>query len=674
MVLLSPVRRLLFVLLALGTLLGAGLVGSAPAEARPSRVTNTAHLDFLLDAVRPPVTAEHTTYELREAPELVMPWTYADARPGGAFARVGGGPLDAATGYYGQGAFNADDVARAAVVYLRHWRQTGDRRSRVKAYELLRSITYLQTATGPNRGNVVLWMQPDGTLNRSPVPVELPDPSDSGPSYWQARTIWALGEGYAAFVKTDPRFAHFLQDRLQLSVAAVQREVLTRYGTYRVSDGRRVPAWLIVNGADVSAEATLGLSAYVEAAPDDRAARMALRQLLTGVAAMATERQSWPYGAVLPFAESRSLWHAWSSQMSGALARGSVALDDPRLLRPAVTEAVSFDPTLITSGGPDNGWNPTPTDRTQIAYGLDSRVQNLLATADAADLPGLRSLAAMDASWFFGANRAGEPMYDPATGVTYDGLAAAGTINRNSGAESTIHGLLTMLALDAHPGVRAQALSWRSTPVRSGLRSVEAESSSTTTGEVVTPADAWTGESAYGGGSFLRLDRGDTATITLPDADQTRILEPVSWRPERGRTRTDWTSGGCDLGTLRERVGAQGISDVPGALLPQRLGRRLPAGPATVRVHSRRGGVDLDAVLVRPLISRAWFSGAGGSTELVQSVAGRRTTAVTAVTGPATASRYDRDGRLVARATVGSARRVAVEPAGFTVVEAARRG
>ena len=31
------------------------------------------------------------------------------------------------------------------------------------------------------------------------------------------------------------------------------------------------------------------------------------------------------------------------------------------------------------------------------------------------------------------------------------------TVNRNSGAESTIHGLLSMLALDAHPAVAARA-------------------------------------------------------------------------------------------------------------------------------------------------------------------------------------------------------------------------
>jgi hypothetical protein len=44
-------------------------------------------------------------------------------------------------------------------------------------------------------------------------------------------------------------------------------------------------------------------------------------------------------------------------------------------------------------------------------------------------------------------------MYDPATGVTFDGVFGDGVINRNSDAEATIHGLLSMLALDAAPDV-----------------------------------------------------------------------------------------------------------------------------------------------------------------------------------------------------------------------------
>ena len=63
----------------------------------------------------------------------------------------------------------------------------------------------------------------------------------------------------------------------------------------------------------------------------------------------------------------------------------------------AIADAVSFDPTLITAGGPDNGWLPTPIDRTQIAYGVDSRVQNLLTIADTTNRRGLDALAAMQA-------------------------------------------------------------------------------------------------------------------------------------------------------------------------------------------------------------------------------------------------------------------------------------
>ena len=88
--------------------------------------------------------------------------------------------------------------------------------------------------------------------------------------------------------------------------------------------------------------------------------------------------------------------------------------------------------TLLTAGGPDNGWFPTPADRVQIAYGADSRVQSLLSVADASGSAAFDELAAMQAAWFFGANRAGEPMYDPATGITFDGIQPDGSINRNS--------------------------------------------------------------------------------------------------------------------------------------------------------------------------------------------------------------------------------------------------
>ena len=51
-------------------------------------------------------------------------------------------------------------------------------------------------------------MQPDGTLNPSADP-DRGSPTRPTPArrYWLARTIWALGEGYAAFRDADPAFA-----------------------------------------------------------------------------------------------------------------------------------------------------------------------------------------------------------------------------------------------------------------------------------------------------------------------------------------------------------------------------------------------------------------------------------------------------------------------------------
>ena len=229
------------VVLALSLALGAAaLVGGpaarpAPAEAATTTLTNLAHLDFLLDDVSPKAVTGHTTYRLAEEPKLLVPWTYADRKDDGSYSRVGGGTLDEKTGDYTQGAFNTDDIARAAVVYLRHWQQTGSADSRTKAYDLLRAVAYLQTTSGPSYGRSILWMQADGTLNPSAEPAELPDPSDSADSYWQARSLWAYGEGYAAFQREDPAFAKFLRDRIRLSVRALNHDVLARYGDYEAN-------------------------------------------------------------------------------------------------------------------------------------------------------------------------------------------------------------------------------------------------------------------------------------------------------------------------------------------------------------------------------------------------------------------------------------------------------
>jgi hypothetical protein len=666
----SRTRTVLIAALAVVTVAGVAPSAGPAAAAAPAALTNLAHLDWLRDEVDPPTQPGHTTYQEGSQPAIGVLWTYAEPRDG-VWTRVGGGSYDPATDTYGQGAFNADDVSRAAVVYLRHWQQTEDAGSRAAAYDLLRGLAYLQTATGPDAGNVVLWMQPDGTLNPSAEPVELPDPSDSGPSYWLARTLWAFGEGYAAFRRSDPAFAAFLADRFDLARAAVDRQVLDGYGDWLRIDGERAPAWLVVDGADATAEAVLGLAAYAEAT-GDRAAARTLDRLSRGVAALSDgDADEWPFGALRPWALSRSVWHAWGTQMGAALARASGVLDDDRLLRPAVRDAAVFQPWLLTSGGPDNGRLPTPTDRVQIAYGADSRVQSLLAVADETGRRGLADLAGISAAWFFGANRAGVAAYDPATGRTIDGIEPDGRVNRNSGAESTIHGLLTMLQLDERPRVRE--LAQTATVVeRLGAEVVEAESGALRGGAtVVTPAQPWTGEALWSG-QYVRLPRGSSVQLAVPTPRPSLVLPVLELRPGARATSEFRDADGRRLGSVRSGdVGPQGDSPAVGALLPTTLTRPTGADSVTARTIAAPGHeARLDALLVEPVVSHLVLGGDGGTAVLRSSA---RTLQMVSVAVPgggrAAVSVYDATGdRRWASSTLSDVVRAPVLPGGFTLV------
>lgn len=649
----------------------------APGASSASRpVTNLDHLDFLLDDV--PLLAGvpgHSTYQQASDPTATAPWVYADRNDDGTYRRVGGGALDPATGHWGQGAFDADDISRAAVVYVRDWQQNGTASSRDHARELLRSLTYLQTDSGPDAGNVVLWQQTDGTLNTTPTPPDSPNPSDSADSFWVGRTIWALGEAYPAFRRADPGFARFLQDRLRLSLGALERQSLASYGRYDTVNGSRVPSWLIADSTSATAEAVLGLSAYVRAVPADRQARTVLQQETTGIAAMQRgDTTTWPFGAVLPSATSQSTWNAWGGTAPAALATAGSVLHRADWQRDAQRETAQFAAEVLASGGPDNGWTPTPFDRTQIAYGADSLVQSFLAVGGA----GQDRLAAIAAGWYFGANPAGVPVYDRATGACVDGIAADGTVNRGCGAESAIHTALSMLALDAHPAVRASAETVTSRTPVDGITTVEAEGGALSGGAagsptVVRPSAAWTGSANWSGSAYVHAPAGSSVTITIPALRQDTVLYPVVSQAAGPAGRTEWSVAGPDgrsrpLGsTPNGGAGAQGTAPTSAFLHPLTLARTAPAGTTTITATVRSGTADLDAVLVRPVVSHLGLGGASPSDLYVNGTTTSRSATVT-FDQRTTVSVYDRTGRLVRTVRLGSGlQRVPVAPGGFSV-------
>ena len=323
---------------------------------------------------------------------------------------------------------------------------------------MLRGLTYLQTATGQNAGNVVLWMQPDGTLNPSAEPVELPDPSDSDASYWLARTIWALGEGYAAFENADPAFARFLERRLDLAVDAVDRQVLDAYG--QLPEHRRT--------ADAGLADRRRRRRVGRGRPRARGVRRGRRQRRGARRAMTRaerghrraaggDARHWPFGGVLPWALSRSDWHAWGSQMPAALARAG---------RRHRRQVVAPSRASATRSPSTRGCSPRAVPTTagcRPGRRHADRLRRRLAGPVAAGTSRhrRRGRARSPGSWPRGSSGRTPPASRRTT------RRPAHLRRRRSGrqrqpqlrAESTIHGLLTMIALDGDPDAAADRVT-----------------------------------------------------------------------------------------------------------------------------------------------------------------------------------------------------------------------
>jgi hypothetical protein len=278
----------------------------------------------------------------------------------------------------------------------------------------------------------------------------------------------------------------------------------------------------------------------------------------------------------------------------------------------------------------------------------------------------LASVAGIAASWFFGNNPSGTAMYDPTSGRTLDGVDGAGVVNRNSGAESTIRGLLAMLALDAVPEAATIAAT-ATVRDRHTWSIVEAESGTLAgNATVYQPASAWTGESLWSGGAGVRLSTGGSVQLNLPITGTSLVLPVVELAPGAGTTR--WSTGGR---VRHGDVGPQGDSPAPGLLSVRTL--PAPTSSGTLTITGLDGTAVVDAVLTQPELE--WLilaqPGSRHATAMVRSFAStlRRVDVAVPGAGPALVSGYDHTGRQVTKYTVsGPSVPVVVLPGGFVIV------
>src|SRR5699024_4093808 len=117
-----------------------------------------------------------------------------------------------------------------------------------------------------------------------------------------------------------------------------------------------------------------------------------------------------------------------------------------------------------------------------------------------------------------------------------------GRVNASSGAESTIRGLLAMLALDANPDVAAVARSVTGLAGHQGLTTVNAESSRFSPGVQVVQPDggAWTGEGNLLGAGYLAIPAGEWVELDLDLAGET-LVSPIVWRRAEEAGVSSWS-------------------------------------------------------------------------------------------------------------------------------------
>jgi hypothetical protein len=319
----------------------------------------------------------------------------------------------------------------------------------------------------------------------------------------------------------------------------------------------------------------------------------------------------------------------------------------------ALADAASFTPHLLIAGGPDNGWLPAPVDRVQIAYGAHSRVESLLAVAACANRASLVPLAGVAAAWFFGNNPAGVPVYDPVSGRTCDGIDVPGIAQPNAGAESTVHGLLAMLALDANPEVAAIA---RTASIRDRhtwtLLTPEAHGIPPNGHKDHAGSAGHDGHDGHDLTGTRLLAAGQPAMAVQASADS--LLMWVA-QPAGHITDTRRHDGTLLANTVRHGGDALAVLSA----LHGRAGAAGAAGAKQVMVQPELEWLTLDQ------------PGTPHGTVLVRSFAtdDRHITLAVPGAGPAAVSVNDNTGRTIERHSAdGPSIRVAVLPGGFTIV------
>ena len=351
----------------------------------------------------------------------------------------------------GEGIACIDDVARAALFYSNYYKATGEKIYLRKIKKLIEYVLFMQA----ENGYFYNFITKDYSKNREYKT------SLAQPDWWSWRAAWSLSETYKLFSFYDPPFSKRIIKSLDKLFSAIKINLPVKK-IYTNVNGFERPAWLQSGtGADQSSILILAIVNYLELKPDP-VLKIYLTDLCDGIIRMQEGGgKIFPYYAFLSW---ENLWHAYGNSQSYALLKAYELTGNPDYRLAVLREIDNFYPYLLREKffnnfllKKENGsiivdeQNRYP----QIAYGMRPLI---FASLEASKITGKREYAVLAGelcSWFFGNNIAAYPMFDVKSGRCCDGINGKEEINKNSGAESTIEALLSILAVERNSTARS---------------------------------------------------------------------------------------------------------------------------------------------------------------------------------------------------------------------------
>ena len=347
----------------------------------------------------------------------------------------------------GEGISCVDDIARAAIFYLKHHKVTQKQSSRNEAKRLLDFLLYMQA---PN-GMFYNFIYSDLSINKTH------QNSIDQANWWTWRAIWALSEGCLIFQDQSPEYAQTMSTAVDKTLPAID-SLLQQYPKIKEINGLKIPTWLPAGSAsDQAALIILGLVPYYHITQDTKILEY-IEKMADGIALMQYgDSVNIPYGCFLSW---ENLWHAYGNSQAYALLLASEVLKKETFKNNALNEIDHFYTYLMQKKylslfklySNNEGYEMAEVKEfPQISYNFRPMIWACLKAYEITGQKKYANMAGDLACWLLGKNITQQALYDPLNGRCFDGINDEKTLNKNSGAESTIESLLCLIVAEQNP-------------------------------------------------------------------------------------------------------------------------------------------------------------------------------------------------------------------------------